>query len=202
MRLIQMCLPLVLGPLIGAAQQAQPSVTQKPAQTPAAKQSSAAVTGHKTSHRAARRRHAARKGAKRRAYRPEYADNTVEVINGSSTNKVVFHNEPAAKASNKKLPAALKDVPQPMKVEVVNGNSTDTQYFYGNGQETAIRNASVVVGIQSSDTRTVGGNKRPVVTNVNSAGSGDAKSTDSGGQPVTKDVSPHPKRPVYQPDER
>ena len=194
MRLILMCLPLVLGPVLGASQQTQPSTTQKPAQTTVTKQLSASVTGRKTSHRTARRRHAARKGAKRAAYRPEYADNSVEVITGNETRRVVFQKPKPADEGARSTPGALK-------VEVINGNATDTQYFYGNGQETAIRNAPVVVGVQSSDTRTVGGNKRPVVTGVTSSESGDAKSADSGGQPVTKDVSPHPKRPTYQPDE-
>lgn len=192
MRLIQMCLPLVLGPALAAGQQTQPPTPLKPAQTPAAKHPSASATRHSTSPRTARRKRPARKGARRAAYRPAYTQNTVEVITGNETRRVVFEKPKSADEGAKSTPGALK-------VEVINGNATDTQYFYGNGQETAIRNAPVVVGVQSSDTRTVGGNKRPVVTSVTSAGSGDARSADSGGQPVTKDVSPRPKRPAYQP---
>jgi hypothetical protein len=197
MRLIQMCLPLVLGPVLAAAQQTQPSTAQKPAQTTVTKPSSASV--HKTSHRAARRRHskASRTGAKRATYRPEYTQNSVEVISGNETRHVVFETPKPADEGTKSTPGALK-------VEVMNGTSTDTQYFYAGNDQPQIgadQKRPVVIDIQSSDTRTVGGNKRPVVTGVTSAGSGDAKSVDSGGQTVTKDVSPHPKRPSYQPDE-
>jgi hypothetical protein len=89
-----------------------------------------------------------------------------------------------------------------MKVEVLNGASTDTQYFYDDGkkQQEAPQNRAVVVGVQSSDTRMAGGNRNPVVTGVTASGTGDAKSASNGGQPVTKQVSPRPRRPAYQPD--
>lgn len=207
MRLVRMALglPLVLGPMVVAGQQAQPATVQKPAHA-AVKQSSAqpshaAKTTQKGSFHAARRRRSrAAARAKRAAYRPEYTENSVEVINGDSTKKVVFHNDEIATASGKNLPATMKDAPAPMKVEVVNGASTDTQYFYDQGQDGAGSKQPVVVGIQSSDTRVAGGNKHPVVTGVTSSGSADAKSASSGGQPVTKSVAPRQKRPDYQPD--
>jgi hypothetical protein len=87
-----------------------------------------------------------------------------------------------------------------MKVEVINGSASDTQYFSDKNQEAA-HNQSVVVGVQSSDTRFAGGNKSPVVTGVTSSSSVDAKSASSGGQPVAKQVSPRPKRPSYAPDQ-
>jgi hypothetical protein len=211
MRLVRMCLglPLVFGLIVMAGQQTQPATAQNAAQSAAAKQpsgqaSQSAATKLKKRHRAARRGYskaAARNGAKRAAYRPEYTDNTVEVINGDATKKVVFHNEQPATASAKNLPAALKNAPPPMKVEVVNGTTTDTQYFNDQGQQVAADSKQpVVVGIQSSDTRVVGGNKNPVVTSVASSGTGTAKSASKGGQPVAKRVSPKPKRPAYQPD--
>jgi hypothetical protein len=58
----------------------------------------------------------------------------------------------------------------------------------------------VVVAIQSSDTKIVGGIKHPVVTGITSSGAGTAKSATGGVDPVSKTVSPRPKRPAYQPD--
>ena len=208
-RLIRMCIPLVLGPVLVAGQQKGPVITQKPAETSAAKQASGQssqkpVLKHGTRRSVAHARHAkvARKGAKRVAYRPEYNENSVEVINGDATKKVVFQGEQPG-APEKNASRAMKNVPPPVKVEVVNGTSTDTQYFYGKGQDEQIEamlNKPVVVGVQSSDTHVMGGSKHPVVMRVNSAGSGDARSARGSGQPITNRVMPRPKRPVYQPD--
>ena len=100
--------------------------------------------------------------------------------------------------------ATAKGESPQMKVEVVNGASSDTQYFYaGDGlgtQNAAELKRPVVLGIQSSDTRVVGGNKHPVVTGITAVGPGDAKSVNSGGQKVTTEVAPKPKRPDYQPE--
>lgn len=208
MRLIRVCLvlvlPLAMGSGVLAGQQTQPATAQKPAQTSAAKNASAQHSPATPTKRATSRhtgKSEVRRGAKRREYRPAYRESSVEVINGDATKKVVFHDGQAATTPAKHLPASLKIAPQPMKVEVVNGTATDTQYFYDNGQEQiAARNQPVVIGIQSSDTRFAGGNKHPVVTSVTASGAADARSASSGGQPVTKNVSPHPKRPNYQPD--
>lgn len=207
-RLIAICLslPLVLGAAVAGGQEA--GTAKSAAQNSSAKQQSTASKKMTTSHHAAKkhRKASARKGTKRSAYRPEYSDNSVEVINGDAAKKVVFHDDQAA-ASAKAAPRQSKKAPAgavPMKVEVMNGSSTDTQYFSGKGrneQIAAVRNQQVVVGVQSSNTRVAGGNKRPVVTSVNSAGSGDAKAAGNGEQPVTNSVSPRPKRPEYQPDE-
>ena len=157
----------------------------------------------KTHHRVAWKRNskavAPRRG-KRPVYRPEYTQNSVEVINGASTKKVVFH-------SDKNVPAngTTMNAPAPLRVEVVNGSSTDTQYFYqGNGQAPAQQGAErkrpVVIGIQSADTRVAGGNKRPVVTDITAVEPGDAKSASGGGAKLATGVAPQPKRPAYQPD--
>jgi hypothetical protein len=207
MRLIPVCLPLVLAPLLVAGQQAQSTTASKPEQASTVKQPSAnapqnTAKGSK-GRRAAHKRHSRKhKGAKRAQYRPDYHENSVQVINGDATKQVVFHDDKAEAAPKRNVRASSKKAPAPMKVEVLNGTSTDTQYFYDNGQnqqETA-RNQAVVVGVQSSDTRTAGGNKNPVVTGVTSSGTGYAKSASSGGQPVAKQVSPRPKRPAYQQD--
>ena len=90
----------------------------------------------------------------------------------------------------------------PLKVEVVNGTATDTQYFFAGNERAQMgtdEKQPVVVAIESSDTRFAGGNKHPVVTGVTAVGAGDAKSA-SGGQKVTTGVSPRPKRPEYQPE--
>jgi len=92
-----------------------------------------------------------------------------------------------------------KATPGQMKVQVINGSATDTQYFSDKNQETA-HNQPVVVDVESSDTRFAGGNKHAVVTGVTSSSTVDATSASSGGQPVTKQVSPRPKRPAYEPD--
>lgn len=209
MRQIRTCLPLVLSGVLGSAmlvgQQAPPATAHASTAANAAKRSSAPTTSRRTAHSIVKKRHArgaAHKGAKRPEYRPLYSENSVEVINGDATKKVVFHDDQAATTPEKK-PAGMKSEPAPMKVEVVNGSSTDTQYFYDNGQDNqteSARNQTVVIGIQSSDTRVVGGNKHPVVTSVTSSSANDAKTAGSGEHPVMKSVSPHPKRPVYQPD--
>jgi hypothetical protein len=199
-------LPFFLVATLVASQQRKPASTQQPAQQSAAKQSSvpsaAAKAAHTTKahHHVVRKRSARalhRKGVKRAAYRPEFKENSVEVINGSSTKQVVFNEE-------KKPTGSGKDASAQMKVEVVNGTSADTQYFYaGNGQGqpgAAQSKRPVVVGIQSSDTRVVGGNKHPVVTGITAVGPGDAKNANSGGQKVTTGVAPQPKRPEYHPE--
>jgi hypothetical protein len=187
-----------------AQQQPQPATAQKTAQAGVANPSKAHETRAVATHRTVHKRHrrtAARRGKKRPEYRPEYSENSVEVMNGDATNKVVFQNDQAPAPAAKKLPAGVKNEPRPMKVEVVNGTSTDTQYFYENRQnnETA-QNQPVVIGIQSSDTRVAGGNQHPVVTSVTSSGIQHGKGVNSVGPPMTKQVSPRPKRPVYQPD--
>ena len=85
---------------------------------------------------------------------------------------------------------------------MLNGTSTDTQYFYAQDvQDETARNRPVVIGaVQSSDTRIAGGNKHPVVTSITRSSGTDAKTASTGGEPVTKSVAPRPKRPVYQPD--
>ncbi len=183
----------------------KPATTQQSTQQSAVKQSSAtdvpAKAADKTNppHRAVRKkstRASYRNRAKRAAYRPEFTEHSVEVINGSSTKQIVFND--------KKPDDTAKSDSAQMKVEVVNGASSDTQYFYaGNGQST--QNAAelkrpVVLGIQSSDTHVIGGNKHPVVTGITAVGPGDAKSVNNGGQKVTTAVAPKPKRPDYQPE--
>ena len=201
MRQIQVCLPLVLSLLAGTAmlagQQTQPGKTQQSA--PSASPAHPSASHHSVHKRHARR--AVHKGKKRGQYRPEYSENSVEVINGDATKKVVFQNDQASSTAEKKTSSKMKNAPAPMKVEVVNGAATDTQYFYDNGQssETA-RNQPVVIGIESSDTRTRGGNKQPVVTSVTSSGVQNGKSVGRVGEPVMKQVSPRPKRPAYQPE--
>jgi hypothetical protein len=204
--LLKSSLPFVLVATLLSGQQEKPTSTQQPTQQNAAKQSSIpggqAKAAHEMNahHRVVHKKNARasyRNGAKRPVYRPEFTEHSVEVINGSSTKQVVLTEE------KKPVGTAKGETPQ-MKVEVVNGTSSDTQYFYaGNGQSQ--RNAAelkrpVVVGIQSSDTRVVGGNKHPVVTGITAVEPGDAKSATSGGQKVTTGVSPQPKRPEYQPE--
>jgi hypothetical protein len=194
-------LPIVLGAALMAGQKGKPASTAQSPQPSAVTQSSAqAKIAHTTKahHRVARKRHGKashRKGVKRAAYRPEFKENSVEVINGASTKRVVFNED-------KKPTESGKEQSSQMKVEVVNGTSADTQYFYaGNGMpRTGQSTRPVVVGVQSSDTRAVGGNKHPVVTGITAVGPTDAKSANSGGQKVTTGVSPQPKRPDYQPE--
>lgn len=204
MRLTQAYLSLAFSFFMGTAtlpaQQAQPQANQKPAQSGIAKPSISQAHHVSATHRT-HTKIASRRGAKRPDYRPEYSENSVEVINGDATRKVVFHDEATGRAGNGKSAANLENAKQ-MRVEIVNGASTDTQYFYNNGEDQRIEaslNRPVVVGVQSSDTRIAGGNKHPVVTRVTTSGAADARSASEGGQPVTKNISPHPKRPQYQP---
>ena len=169
-RFVATCLslPLLLTPLILAGQQAQPTTSQKP-----------------TSHREQiKSRKTATRGTAQLCQAPKVP---VDVINGAQ----VYHT-----CFDPSLPAEeTKALPDQLQVEVINGSAEDTQVFYGAGQDTQIEamlNKPVVVGVQSGDTRTMGGNKNPLVTRVNSAGAGDAK--------VTNRISPRPKRPSYQPD--
>jgi len=180
---------LVLAPLIVAGQQAQLSTSPKPAHTSAVKQ----ATPHKTAtkHRA---RHRSRKAAiRKRAKHPESTTIPVDVINGGETRHVNL---------DKTMPASrhAKSASGQVKVEVINGSATDTQFFSDKNDEAA-HNQAVVVGMQSSDTRFAGGNKSPVVTGVTSSSSVDAKTASGGGQPVATQVSPRPKRPAYAPDQ-
>jgi len=196
-------LPLALVSPMAFGQQATPPTTVKVA-PPVEKKSATAQNKHATAaqttathHRSTKGKHSkasSRKGGKRPAYRPEYTQNSVEVMNGASTQKVVFHDDRATSGS-------AKNVPAPLKVEVVNGTASDTQYFYGdNGRQGSDEKRPVVVAVQSSDTRFVGGNKHTVVTGITAVGRGDAKSANGVGQKVTAVVSPQPKRPEYQPD--
>ncbi len=194
-------LPLVFVATMLWGAQAKPSSALQTSQATAVKDSVTPSMGakatHKTQihHQASRRRKASsRRAAKRAAYRPEYKQNSVEVMNGASTQKVVFQNDDAARMSQ-------KDKAEPgYKVEVVNGAALDTQYFSEDNARTGSNeDRPVVIGVQSSDTRIAGGNKHPVVTRITAAGQADAKSA-SGGQKVTTGVSPQPKRQAYQPD--
>jgi len=195
MRLIPVCLPLVLAPLIVAGQQGQLATTQKPAQTSATKQASSPAphkpaTRHRARHRS--RKATNRKTAKRAGLCPA-SQMDVTVINGSQPVHACIDRFKLETAQAKATPGQIK-------VDVINGSAADTQYFSNNNQETA-QNRAVVVDVQSSDTRFAGGNKNPVVTGVTSSSSVDAKSASSGGQPVAKQISPQPKRPVYAPDQ-
>ena len=117
----------------------------------------------------------------------------VDVIQGGELRHVVLDESTTAGASSNERSGQ-------MKVQVINGSATDTQYFSGKTEEN-VRNQPVVVSVQSSETRFAGGNKSPVVTGVTSSSTVDAKSTSTGGQPVAKQVSPRPKRPAYAPDQ-
>jgi hypothetical protein len=192
MRLVPICLLLVLAPLMVAGQQAQTGTTQNAAQTSAAKHASSPAP-HKTATRH-RRRHRSRKAVVRKSRtRAESSTVPVDVITGGETRHIVLSEATSPKQSKKGAPSRVK-------VDVINGSATDTQYFSDKNEEPA-QNKAVVVGVQSSDTRFAGGNKNPVVTGVTSSSSVDAKSTSAGGQGVTKQVSPRPKRPAYTPDQ-
>lgn len=194
MRLFPFCLPLVLAPLIVAGQQAQPATSQKPAQTGTTAPKSPAphksTTYHRKHHRHARKT-AAQMSAKHAGFCSK-SQMDVIVINGAQPVHVCMDK---AKIQAEEA----KATPGQMKVQVINGSASDTQYFSQADQETA-RNQPVVVGVESSDTRYAGGNKNPVVTGVVSSSTVDAKTASSGGQPVTKSVAPRPKRPAYQPE--
>jgi hypothetical protein len=195
-----MVFALVVAWMPGA--QAQSAAPQQTAQQNAVKRDSAQPNGHsravghskKTTHHSRK----STKRAKRAAYRPEYAKNSVEVINGSSTQKVQFNNEEKSSKQSKRGPSQLK-------VEEVNGSATSTRYFYVDKNQPAQQQATagarkrVVVGVQSSDTRFAGGNKHPVVTAITDAGPSDATSTTAGGERLTTGVAGKPKRAPYQP---
>ena len=192
MRLIPVCLPLVLAPMIMAGQQTQPTASQKPDQASAAKQTSSPKTPGRQ-----RAKHHSRKAAARRSVAgaltcQKGSQIPVDVIMGTQVRHVCLDKAKLAGEEGKPTPGQLR-------VEVINGLSTDLQYFSDKNQETA-HNQPVVVGVESSDTRFAGGNKNPVVTAVTSSSSVDATSVSNGGQPVTKQVSPRPKRPAYEPD--
>jgi hypothetical protein len=196
-------LPLVLVATMVCGQQANPLSAPQTAQPTAVKNSGVQSTHAKAAHKsqvhqraATHRKASSHKGAKRAAYRPEYTQNSVEVMNGASTQKVVFRNDDALRTSQ-------KDKADPgYKVEIVNGTAQDTQYFNGDNPRTGSdEERPVVIGVQSSDTRVAGGNKHPVVTRITAVGRGDVKVTHADGQKVTTGISPKPKRPPYQPDE-
>ena len=175
----------------------QSGSAQKPAQATTAKKSDTPKKA--TVYRATRAKYhktAHKKGAKGNDYRPDYQQNAVEVMNGSSTQRVVFNDE-------EKPGESAKAEPSQLKVEVVNGTSTDTRYFYLDQNalqtEAATARKPVVVGIESSDTRFAGGNKHPVVTGIETAGQDDATKV-GGGQKLTNGVAPQPKRLPYEPD--
>ena len=195
MRLIPVCLPLVLAPLIVAGQQAQMPTGQKTHQASAAKQASTRtshkVTVHRKHKRHSRKASARKTAAKRVGDCPE-SQIGLDVINGVAIRHVCI--DKAALAGNEPKPTSGQ-----LKVDVINGSATDTQYFSDRSQET-VRNQPVVVGVQTSETRFAGGNKNPVVTGVTSSSTVDAKTASAGGQPVTRQVSPRPKRPAYEPD--
>jgi hypothetical protein len=200
-------LSLALIATMSPGQQTKNPSTPQATQQSAAKDSGAPTAQmtvaqpKKTHYRVTQKRYSkTASGAKRPAYRPEYAQNSVEVINGASTKKVVFQSDKDVAADG-----SAKNAPAPLKVEVVNGTSMDTQYFYaGNGQELAQNEGAqrrpVVIGILSSNTRIAGGNKHPVVTGIATAEPGDAKSTSGGGLKLATGVAPQPKRPDYLPD--
>jgi len=190
MRLIPVCLPLVLAPLIVAGQQAQPTTSQKAAHTSSAGQTSSPAPHKPAGKHRAHHRHS------RKAVLRKQVDSTkvpVDVITGGETRHIVLDKGSMAGPPTKAASGR-------MKVEVINGSASDTQFFSDKNQEAA-HNQSVVVGVQSSDTRFAGGNRSPVVTGVTSSSSVDARSASAGGQPVAKQVSPRPKRPSYAPDQ-
>src|SRR5437868_4287112 len=135
--LVRSSLPLVLVATMMCAQQTKPSSEPQTAR-PIAEKHSGTPTAHlkaahksQVHHRAVKHRKASsRKGAKRAAYRPEYTQNSVEVMNGASTQKVVFQNDDAAGTAQKD-----KAVPG-YKVEVMNGTARDTQFFNGDNSRT------------------------------------------------------------------
>jgi hypothetical protein len=192
MRLIPVCLPLVLAPMIMAGQQAQSTASQKPLQASAVKQTSSPKTAsrHRAKHHS--RKAATRKSATGAPTCQKDSQIPVDVIMGTQVRHVCLDKAKLAGQEGKPAPGQLK-------VEVINGLSTDMQYFSDKNQESA-HNQPVVVGVESSDTRFAGGNRNPVVTAVTSSSSVDATSVSNGGQPVTKQISPRPKRPVYEPD--
>jgi hypothetical protein len=188
----------IVFPMAAWAQQTQAAPSPKAPANVAAASTSHNGSAHtrSTSHHSRHRRHRYA-GSKRMAYRPEFHEHSVQVINGATTQNVVFKDDP-------KPDAKVKGQSAQMKVEVLNGTQKDTQYFLRNdnqpGADAARLKQPVVVGIQSSDTRIAGGNKHPVVTGITASGSSDAKSIGSGGQKVATQIAPRPKRHAYQSD--
>jgi hypothetical protein len=166
------------------------------------------------SHKVATTRH---KGEKARPeYRPAYSENKAEIINGSTTQTVVFDQELQASGSGEKpLPnAAAKGqtpaqavAPSQIRVDVVNGRTIETQYFYWDPERQerdpfAVEDSPpVVIGIESSNTRTAGGNKHPVVVAIESSGPAGAIPQKSAPK-LEYRLFPRPKRPPYQPTEK
>src|SRR5215469_4188841 len=110
-----LCLALILGATVSFGQQA-----------PATSSHKVPATGRK-------------RGEPRPEYRPAYSENKAEIINGSKTQTVVFDQGlPASAPGEKPLPntAAKGQTPTPpitssqIRVDVVNGRTSETQYFY------------------------------------------------------------------------
>ena len=191
MRLVATCLalPLVCAPYTVAGQQAQSTTSQKPEHTSEGKQTSS-QSSPKTSTGYSAQRNSRSVATQKSALHCQPPEFPVDVINGAQVLHTCFDPRPPAEET--------KVSPGQMQVEVINGSAENTQYFYDSGQDAQIEamlNKPVVVGVQSGDTRTMGGDKNPLVTRVNSAAM-------TGGQRVTNRISPRPKRPVYQPDMR
>lgn len=176
-----------------ASVQTQPVASQNPAHLNATEKLAEHNAKPETKHATSRSvpKIATRKRAKRPEYRSASTKMPVDVIIGNTKRRVMF---------DRLQPSGAQTPSGQLKVEVINGASTDMQYFDNGQEQTVARNQTVVIGIQSSDTRFAGGNKHTVVTAVNSGGPTDAKTESSGGEPVTKSISPRPKRPIYQPD--
>ena len=188
MRMVATCLglPLVIAPCIVAGQPAQQTTSQRPEQTSEGKQTSSQSSAKTTGHSA--QRHSQNAATQKSGLLCEPPEIPVDVINGAQVLHTCFDPRPRAEET--------KTSPDQLQVEVINGSAENTQYFYDSGQDAQIEamlNKPVVVGVQSGDTRTMGGNKNPLVMRVNSAAI-------TGGQPVTNRISPRPKRPAYQPD--
>ena len=152
-------------------------------------------------------------GKPRPEYRPDYAQNKVEVINGATAHTVVFDEGHLASTPPGKEPAqkAVKGsaqtptvAPSQVRVDVVNGMSSETEYFEWDperqqGQPFGMEHARpVVVGIESSNTRIMGGNKHPLVVGIESIGSGEAAAQKSAPK-LEYRLVPQPKRPPYRP---
>src|SRR3569833_3212762 len=140
MRLIPVCLPLVLAPLIMAGQQPQSATTAKPVQSNAVKQTTSSPL-----HKPHRARHRSRKAAlRKKGMKTESATLPVDVITGGETRHLLLNKADTANSGHKTAPGQ-------MKVDVINGSAADTQFFSDRNQESA-HNQAVVVGVQSSDT--------------------------------------------------
>lgn len=151
----------------------------------------------------------------RREYRPEYAQNEIEVINGGTTHTVVFDEGRLASSPSEKAPPQniRKDRAQPptiapfqLRVDVVNGMSSETQYFNWDPERQreleggAEHARPVVIGIESSNTRIMGGNKHPLVVGIESNEAREAVAQKSAPK-LEYRLVPQPKRPLYRPFE-